>query len=91
MGKTRIKQEGQTDQTIPVGLSNIKTLPKATKLDGEVVPSRATYSIILWIYETNKNKTESDSGKLFAEAINIISSYEGGGGITGVFAVGGTE
>ena len=91
MGKTPIKQAGQTDQTIPVGLSNIKTLPKATKLDGEVVPSRATYSIIMWIDETNKNQTESDSGKLFAAAINIMSSYEDGGGITGVFAVGGTE
>lgn len=91
MGKTPIKQEGQTDQTIPVGLSNIKTLPKATKVDGEVVPSRGTYSIILWIDEINKNQTESDSGKLFAAAINIMSSYEDGGGITGVFAVGGTE
>ena len=91
MGKTPIKQEGQTDPTIPVGLSNIKTLPKAKKVDGEVVPSRATYSIIMWIDEIDKNQTEQDSGKLFAAAINIMSSYEDGGGITGVFAVGGTE
>lgn len=91
MGKTPIKKEGQTDQTIPVGLSNIKTLPKATTVDGEVIPSRATYSIIMWIDETNKNQTESDGGKLFAGAINIMSSYDDGGGITGVFAVGGTE
>jgi len=91
MGKTPIKQEGQTDPTIPVGLSNIKTLPKATKVDGEVVASRATYSIIMWIDEIDKNQTEQDSGKLFAAAINIMSSYEDGGGITGVFAVGGTE
>ena len=93
MGKTPIKQEGQTDPTIPVGLSNIKTLPKATKVAGsdEVIPSRATYSIILWIDEIDKNQTEQDSGKIFAASINIMSSYEDGGGITGVFAVGGVE
>lgn len=93
MEKTPIKQEGQTDETIPVGLSNIKTLPKATKVAGtnEVIPSRATYSIVLWIQETGKNQTDQDSGKIFAAAINIMSSYEDGGGITGVFAIGGTE
>ena len=93
MGKTPIKQEGQTDQTIPVGLSNIKKLPKATKMTGtdEVIPSRGTYSIVLWVQEIDKNQTEQDSGKIFAATLSVMASYEGGGGITGVFAVGGTE
>lgn len=91
--KKRIKEEGQTDERIPVALENIKTLPKATKdpKTGEVIPSKATYSIVVWIQETGKNQTQQDSGKLFAATLNIMSSDSSGNGISGVFSIGGTE
>ena len=93
MWKTPMKHPGQTDDRLHVPLNNFKTLPKATEDPdtGEVIPSEATYSIILWIDETGTNQTDSDSGKMFAGTINIMSGSENGTGITGVFSVVGTE
>jgi len=76
-----------------VALTGIKELPRATKGDGpnEVIPSEATYSIIMWIDETGKDQTKQDSGQIFAAKLNVMTSGEDGGGITGVFSAGGTE
>ena len=93
MDKTPMKAEGQTDEKIPVALENIKTLPKATVDPDtkEIIPSQATYSIVMWIQETGKDQTKQDSGKIFAATLNAMVSGENGSGITGVFSVGGTE
>lgn len=93
MEKTPMKQEGQTDDRLPIGLKNLKTLPKATKDadTGEIIPSRGTYSIVLWVDETGKDQTDTDSGKMFAGTLNVMSGNENGSGISGVFSVVGTE
>lgn len=97
MEKTPVKTEELTDSNDEnkniVALKGIKTLPAATKdnASGEIIPTKATYSIIMWIDETGKNQTEQDSGQIFAGKINIMASGEDGGGITGVFSAGGTE
>ena len=88
-----MKQPGQTDDRLAVPLKNFKTLPKATKDPNtdEIIPSSATYSIILWIDEIDANQTAADAGKMFAGTINIMSGSENGTGITGVFSVVGVE
>ena len=93
MEKTPMKQVGQTDDRLPVALKNLKKLPRATEdpETGEVIPSRATYSIVMWVDEIGKNQTDADSGKMFGATINIMSGTENGSGITGVFSVIGTE
>ena len=93
MEKTLMKQPGQTDDRLAVPLKNFKTLPKATKDPNtdEIIPSSATYSIILWIDEIDANQTAADAGKMFAGTINIMSGSENGTGITGVFSVVGVE
>ena len=93
MEKTPMKQNDQTDDRLPVALKNLKKLPKATEdpNTGEVIPSRGTYSIVLWVDETGTDQTDTDSGKMFAGTINVMSGNENGTGITGVFSVVGTE
>ena len=77
----------------PVVLSGIDvTLPKATTNGlGTVVPSEATFSIIMWIMETNTDQTKQDSNQMFAATLKIESSNADGGGITGVFTSAGEE
>ena len=100
MGKTPVKsenlgeqQEPTDEKSIAVPLTGIKPLPAATKDEAtnEIIPSQATYSIIMWIDETGKNQTKQDSGQVFGGKINIMASDEKGGGITGVFSAAGTE
>lgn len=85
---------GKAEKPEPVVLDglNIK-LPKATKDEktGKIIPTTATYSIILWIMETGKNQTEEDGKRIFAGGIQVESSGADGGGITGVFSAGGVE
>lgn len=78
---------------ISVPLTGIKELPAASEdtETGEVIPSKATYSIIMWIDETGSNQTKEDSGQMFAGKINIMASGADGSGITGVFSAAGTE
>lgn len=73
----------------PVVLTNInKTLPKA--IDAEH-PSSVTYTIVMWIMETNTNQNTSDGGKVFASTLHVSASGPGGTGITGVISAAGTE
>lgn len=73
----------------PVVLTNInKKLPKAT--DSEH-PSSVTYTIVMWIMETNTNQNTSDGGKVFASTLHVSASGPGGQGITGVISAAGTE
>lgn len=76
-----------------VALTGINTLPKATNDQdtGNIIPSKATYSIIIWIMETGKDQTPQDSGQIFAATLNIMASGSDGQGITGVFSAGGIE
>lgn len=69
------------------------TLPPATidESSGKVVPSKATYSIILWVMETGRDQTIEDSSQVFAGGITIQSSGKNGGGITGMLTAGGEE
>lgn len=87
----KVYQEGS--KISPVLLSGIDiTMPKATVgPGGEVIPSEATYSIIMWIMETGKDQTIEDSSQVFAATLTIESSNAGGNGITGVFTAGGEE
>lgn len=69
------------------------TLPKAT-IDPEtkkVIPSEATYSIVIWIMETGKDQTDEDSMQVFAGGIKVESSGVDGKGITAVITAGGEE
>lgn len=98
MQKTIMTKEENTDNPEEetnkfIALSGIKTLPKATtdKDTDEVIPTKATYSIIMWVDEIGKDQTIQDSGQVFAATLNIMTSDEDGSGITGVFAAGGTE
>ena len=76
----------------PIEIEGIDvTLPKATIENGTVIPSTATYSIILWIMETGKDQTADDSKQVFAGAINIQAGGVDGGGITGMLTAGGEE
>ena len=81
-------------QISPIVLSGINvTLPKATKDEktGKVIPSKATFSIILWIMETGNNQTRVDGSQVFAGGIKVESSGANGGGITGTLTAGGEE
>lgn len=78
----------------PIVLSGINvTLPKATKDEktGVVTPSKATYSIILWINEIGKDQTRQDGSQVFAGGVKVESSGANGGGITGMLTAGGEE
>lgn len=75
--------------TSPLVLGGInKTLPAATN---ESNPSEVTYSIVIWVDETNTNQTTQDSGQVFAGGIVVNASGADGKGITGVFSAGGVE
>lgn len=78
----------------PVYIDSIQaTLPKATKDEetGEVIPSTATYSIVMWIMETGQDQTKADGKKVFAASLKVNVGSADGGGITGVFSAGGVE
>lgn len=78
----------------PIPLTGIEvTLPKAVEDEktGEIITSKATFSIILWIMETGKDQTIEDSSQVFAGTITIQSSGANGGGITGMLTAGGEE
>ena len=96
MGATHIinekTEEGEKPASIVLDGINVK-LPKATKdqKTGDVIPSTATYSIIIWIMETGEDQTIEDSSQVFAGTIQVESIGADGGGITGVFSAGGEE
>ena len=64
---------------------------KLAKAVDENTPSTVTYSIVMWIMETNKPQNTSDGGKIFAATLNVTASGADGGGITGVISASGTE
>ena len=72
----------------PIVLTGINSLKGSTDLEN---PTKDEYSIIMWINENDHNQTKSDGGKMFASTLNITSSYDGVGGVTGVFSAFGTE
>lgn len=79
-------------ESIPITGINV-TLPKA-QIDentGKVIPTEATFSIILWIMETGENQTREDANQVFAGTVTIQSSGANGGGITGMLTAGGEE
>lgn len=92
-GDPEISGETPDEKEVAVPLTGIKPLPEATidEETKELIASKATYSIIMWIDETGSNQTKQDSGQMFAGKINIMASDEKGGGITGVFSAAGTE
>lgn len=65
-----------------------ETLPKATNAD---TPSKATYSIVMWVEEIDVDQTTQDSGQIFAGGIIIETAGTDGNGITGVFTAGGVD
>jgi len=78
----------------PISIASITdVLPKATTNEetGEIIPSTATYSIVMWIMETGTDQTKADGEKVFAATLNVNVGSANGGGITGVFSAGGTE
>lgn len=73
--------------TIPVeGINEI--IPKAVN---ETTPSKATYSIVMWVEEIDEDQTTQDSGQIFAGGIIIEAGGSDGNGITGVFTAGGVD
>ena len=72
----------------PIVLKEINSLKGSIDLEN---PTEDEYSIIMWINENDHNQTKSDGGKMFASTLNITSSYDGVGGVTGVFSAFGTE
>lgn len=88
------EEKPESDRPSPIIIDGIDVkLPKATVDEGtgKVVPSTATFSIILWIMETGQNQTEADGNRVFAGGVVVESSGAEGGGITGVFSAGGEE
>lgn len=83
------KDNFDTLKISPVVLTEINTsLPKAID---ETTPSKVTYSIVMWIMETNTPQNESDSGKVFAATLKVSASGTDGKGITGIISASGTE
>ena len=72
----------------PIVLTGINSLKGSNDLEK---PIKDEYSIIMWINEIHDNQNVGDGGKIFASTLNITSSYDGTGGITGVFSAFGTE
>lgn len=67
------------------------TLPRATKENGTIIPSEATFSIVIWIDEIGRDQSDEDSLQLFAGGIRVESKDGKGQGITAVFTAGGVE
>lgn len=91
-GETKVYTPGSTIS--PVVLTNINTtLAKATIDENtqEVIPSTVTYSIVMWIDETDLDQTEEDSGKIFAASLKVQASGADGKGITAVMGSSGVE
>ena len=65
-----------------------ETLPKAIN---ETTPSKATYSIVMWVEEIDQDQTLQDSGQIFAGGIIVEAGGADGNGITGVFSAGGVD
>lgn len=65
-----------------------ETLPKAID---KATPSKATYSIVMWVEEIDEDQTSQDSGQIFAGGIIIETAGADGNGITGVFTAGGVD
>lgn len=88
----KVFQDTSKISPIPIPGINV-TLPKATidETTGKVIPSEATFSIILWIMETGENQTREDASQVFAGTVVIQSSGINGGGITGTLTAGGEE
>lgn len=92
--KAEGKDEPESQKPEPIVIDGIDVvLPKATvdETTGKVVPTKATYSIILWIMETGEDQTKKDGNQVFAGGIQVESKGADGGGITGVFSAGGEE
>lgn len=55
--------------------------------NGEEVTAynKRTYTLVMWIEESNSDQTEADSGKVFAAGIQFTSAG-GGSGVTGIIA-----
>ena len=66
-------------------------LPKATKENGTIIPSEATFSIVIWIDEIGRDQSDEDSLQLFAGGIRVESKDGKGQGVTAVFTAGGVE
>ena len=66
-------------------------LPKATEENGTIIPSEATFSIVMWIDEIGIDQTKEDSLQIFAGGIRVESKDGKGEGITAVFTAGGVE
>lgn len=65
-----------------------ETLPKAIN---DSTPSKATYSIVMWVEEIDEDQTAQDSGQIFAGGIIVEAGGADGNGITGVFTAGGVD
>lgn len=88
IGATKLAHS-ENSEIEPIVLTEINnTLAKATNAD---TPSTVTYSIVMWIMETNENQNTTDGGKVFAATLNVKASGVNGNGITGVISASGTE
>ena len=86
----RIEKDNFSDLIAsPIVLGGInRKLPKAID---ENTPSTATYSLVLWVDEIDRDQTKQDSGQVFAGGIVVSASGADGGGITGVFSAAGVD
>lgn len=73
----------------PAVLEGINTT--LNKAPSKNEPTEVTYSIVLWVDETNSNQTIADSGKVYAGTLNVNASGVNGNGISGVFSAGGVD
>ena len=86
----KIYANGSKMASIPLeGLE--ATLPPAAEENGEIIPSEATFSIVMWIDEIGIDQTKEDSLQIFAGGIRVESKDGKGEGITAVFTAGGVE
>ena len=86
----KIYANGSKMASIPLeGLE--ATLPPAAEENGEIIPSEATFYIVMWIDEIGIDQTKEDSLQIFAGGIRVESKDGKGEGITAVFTAGGVE
>ena len=78
----------------PLVLESInKILPRATEDEEtkEIIPSKQTYSIVMWIMELGREQNIEDSNKIFTSTLRVSASGPDGGGITGTISAIGKE
>lgn len=90
-----IKKENFDELPVqPLVLESInKILPRATKDEetNEIIPSKQTYSIVMWIMELGKEQNIEDANKIFTSTLRVSASGPDGGGITGTISAIGKE